>query len=172
MKKIRKICKGIFLFMGIIFMTSVYKVEASELSNEIDLTERITELQELSEVEPLAMYDYVTDYADGTIVDTTNILIPRTCKIRVTATMYADIGNNNILSAGSPSLDVRSATGYDDYVRLISYSTKIDNSSSNINAHFVTYTVTCELKQQTSIGGVTSWEKVNKTFSVKIKPFD
>lgn len=115
MKKIRKICMGIFLFMGIIFMTNVYKVEASELSNEIDLTECITELQELSEVEPLAMYDYV---------------------------------------------------------RLISYSTKIDNSSSNINAHFVTYTITCELKQQTSIGGVTSWEKVNKTFSVKIKPFD
>lgn len=118
-----------------------------------------------------AMYGEATGTATYYGTDTSNALIPLSYTIRVTATIYGDINNCTILRAYQPSLNLISATGYDDYIKLLSYSSSIDNSSSTIANHCVYYTITCELKQVINIGAVTSWTKVNKTFPVTIKPF-
>lgn len=118
-----------------------------------------------------AMYGNATGTATYNGTDISNPVIPRYFTIKVTAKVYGDINNCTILEAYSPSLTLTSATGYADYIKLSSYSTKIDNSSSKIANHNVKYTITCELKEETSVGAVNSWAKVKKTFSVTIKPF-
>ncbi len=125
-----------------------------------------------SSVSTCAMYTTISAYADGSFIDTEDKPFVYLCSYRVTASFYVDAQRNEILSAYAPSVEVMSATGYDDYASLQSYSVSIDNSSSTISKHNATYTMNVLFKKSLSIGGVTSWEKVSKTVVVTIYPFE
>lgn len=130
-----------------------------------------TSVAESPVAEPRAMYAYITASGTKTQWDLTDIIFPKTFTVKVTAELYVDVQRNNILSAGKPSLELMSATGYDDYISYISHTVSIDNSSTNINKHSVTYTVQAYVKESLSMGGVESWAKVQKSIVVTIKPF-
>lgn len=117
-----------------------------------------------------AIYGTATG-SDSVFVTGGDPLFPRNATIKVTASVYANLNSYSILEAYAPSLRLTRATGFADYIRRVSYSSRIDNSSSTLSDHNVKYTINCELKEETSLGGVSSWAKVYKTIEARIKPF-
>lgn len=124
-----------------------------------------------SQITPFAMYATKTASNTYSYSNLSNPLYPLRATIKVNAPLYVDIQRNTIIEAGKPTLSVMSAVGYADYIELVSYSTSIDNSSSNISRDHADYYIICLLKEEMSIGGVTSWAKVTCSFVIEMNPF-
>lgn len=121
---------------------------------------------------PSAMYGTVSAQAESYLFQP-DLFISGTAKIRTTASIYVDLQRNSIIKGYSPTLEVREALGgYADYVRLIDYTTRIDNSSTNIKNHFITYFMTIELKVEYNIGGgAIGWSKEERSHVETLHPF-
>lgn len=149
--------------------------KVDEICSDIKASEEIVyEISPLNETLTLpqrrSMYGTVTKSQQVTVRDGSPI-VPRSFTAEVTATIYGDINNGTILEGYAPSLRMVRATGYADYIVRKGYSTYIDNSSSTMTNHSITYEITCEVKEEISIGGTTSWAKVQKHLITKIKPW-
>lgn len=122
-------------------------------------------------INPRAMYVTKPVTASAKLTDLTMPTFPLSCTISVTADVYVNAQACSILKGYKPELEVTKATGFDDWIELVSYSTSINNSSTTVIDHYIKYTITAKVKKSVSIGGVTSWEKVSKNFNVKLYPF-
>lgn len=74
----------------------------------------------------------------------------------------------SIISVDEPTLRITAATGYDDYISLVSYDYSV--SRNNTADAKVTVNITCEVKESVSIGGIESWAYVTKNYSVSFTP--
>ena len=72
------------------------------------------------------------------------------------------------ISVDEPTLRITAATGYDDYISLVSYDYSV--SRNNTADAKVTVNITCEVKESVSIGGIESWAYVTKNYSVSFTP--
>lgn len=125
-----------------------------------------SEDEKKSGIVPYAMYLDKTCTANKAIVDGLF-----TCSVKVKATLRVNAQSNSIIKANKPSLSVRSGNGFADYIKLISYTSSINNTSKRTVNHYASYNIKAELKKQISNAGLTTWTKVNKTIKVKMYPF-
>lgn len=121
-------------------------------------------------ISPNAMYATVTCSAQSRLYQP-DIFIAATCEIRTTANLQVDIQGDRIVKAYTPTLDVRSAIGYADYIKLISYTTKFNNNATNRKDRCVVYNMVVELKVEVSISGVSAWSKEEKNHFEFLYPF-
>lgn len=121
-------------------------------------------------IQPRAMYGKVSGWSDSVALST-DIFTSGYIVIRTHATFDADIQRNNIIKAYRPTLDARQAVTYDDYVKLLSYTVSINNSSSNMSKRYAQYNIKCEVKKSIAIGGTEAWAKEEQNYSTKIYPF-
>lgn len=126
-----------------------------------------------AEIEPYALMLYTKEMTKSELVSDLSLpIVPRTCLINVTVTLQLDAQYNQIRKlTKDPALNIKSATGYADYVVLKSYNTVVNNSNSDYKKRYIVVNITCELKQESSIGVVGSWVKVDESLSLKFYPF-
>lgn len=107
------------------------------------------------------------------VLESSNVIFKElnTCSVKVKATLRVNAQSNSIIKANKPSLSVRSGNGFADYIKLISYTSSINNTSKSTVNHYASYNIKAELKKQISNAGLTTWTKVNKTIKVKMYPF-
>ena len=103
------------------------------------------------------------------IFDISNVLIPREIHIETSTDILTELRTYSIISCTEPSLRVLGATGYDDYIKLISYTYSV--AKNNTTKAKITLNITCEVKESVTIGAVESWAYVEKSYAVRFSPF-
>lgn len=159
-----------------IYTTDLLEYELSKVEENVRIlnsSEPIAEAIGYAEngVSTRAIYSTKTASAYSYITNTTIPTYPLTCRVKTTASFYVDLNSDTILNAYAPTLEVVSAIGYDDWIRLNSYTVSIDNSSSTMTNHHAIYYINATVKESVSIGGATAWTKVDESFTVKLYPF-
>lgn len=91
--------------------------------------------------------------------DTSVPVMPLWCKIETTVDIVVDYQGAYIVYANTPTLEVTEALGFDDWIEYVSHSTTIDQEN-----HRVTMDITCKVKEEVSLGAVTSWAKIDITY--------
>lgn len=109
---------------------------------------------------PLSMIDRVTMTDEYTHFDLSMPMYPLSCTIETTADIDVDYQRSYIVCAYTPTLEMVAATGFDDWIEYISHVTQIDQDKDR-----VTMDITCKVKQEISVGGVTSWSKIELEYT-------
>lgn len=83
-------------------------------------------------------------------------VFPVICQIQTTTLIDVDYQRSYIICANTPSLELLSGTGVDDWIEYVSHrTTDIDQNKKSL-----TMEVTCKVKKSLSLGMSTSWSKV------------
>lgn len=106
--------------------------------------------------------------ASNTITDMSLPIVPRYFEVQTTVDILTELLSYSIISVDEPTLRITAATGYDDYISLVSYDYSV--SRNNTADAKVTVNITCEVKESVSIGGIESWAYVTKNYSVSFTP--
>lgn len=114
------------------------------------------------------MYHTYTLTASNTITDMSLPIVPRYFEVQTTVDILTELLSYSIISVDEPTLRITAATGYDDYISLVSYDYSV--SRNNTADAKVTVNITCEVKESVSIGGIESWAYVTKNYSVSFTP--
>lgn len=102
------------------------------------------------------------------ITDMSLPIVPRYFEVQTTVDILTELLSYSIISVDEPTLRITAATGYDDYISLVSYDYSV--SRNNTADAKVTVNITCEVKESVSIGGIESWAYVTKNYSVSFTP--
>lgn len=114
------------------------------------------------------MYHTYSMKKSNRIFDLDLVIIPTEITIETSTDILTELLTYAIISFTEPSLRVTAATGYDDYIRLISYTHSVTkNNTSNAT---LTLNITCEVKESITVGVVESWAYVEKSYSVSFSP--
>ena len=116
------------------------------------------------DINPTAMpgHKIMTDLY--THIDMTLPIVPLYCKIKTTVRIDIDYQRPYIISVGTPTLEVTEATGFADWIEYVSHSTIIDQDKGSVTMY-----INCKVKQEMSLGGITSWAKIDINYSAKFK---
>lgn len=119
-----------------------------------------------TEIVPNAMY-----YDKNCSSTVTKGVVPFMYIAKVTAKLQLDAQRDHIVKGYKPTLKMKTALGYSDYISYKSHTVRIDNSFSKAKKRNATYTIKAEVKQEMSIGGVSAWNKYTDTLIVSLRPF-
>lgn len=121
-----------------------------------------------------SLLPYSTMYYTYSMTQSTHLfgisepLVPREIVIETSTDILTELLTYAIISCTEPTLRVTAATGYDDYIRLISYTYSVTNNNST-KAKLV-LNITCEVKESITLGALESWAYVEKTYVVSFSP--
>lgn len=162
---------GVYEPEGEFFCT--YEMLQHDLAIIDELCQSDVDYQQTASVSETGKEEYVSPTAmRGTVTMTDTYIysnlaqptFPRSCTIQTTADIVVDYQGAYIAYAEKPTLEVLGATGYADWIEYVSHSTSINQSK-----HRVTMDITCKIKEETSVGMVTSWAKKQISYTAVFK---
>ena len=118
----------------------------------------------ISDVMPTAMPVTVTMTDSYFYSDISMPLMPRTCTIETTVDIDVDAQDARIKSVSTPSLEVTSGTGIDDWIEYVSHSSTLDQKNKSVKME-----VTCKIKYEMSVGAITTWSKETINYIANFK---
>ena len=142
--------------------TAGYDIPTTALSAEVD--EAYNNLQPHS-----VMYHTYSMKKSNHIFDMTLLGVPREITIETSTDILTELLTYSIISCSEPSLRVTGATGFDDYVKLLSYTYSV--TKNNTTKAELVLDITCEVKESLTIGAVESWTYAEKSYTVRFSPF-
>ncbi len=117
-----------------------------------------------SAIEPQGMITTTTMTDTYFYKDLSHPIIPYSCTIKTTVVITSDYQNAHIISVSKPELEITKGIGIDDWIEYVSHSTSINQEKKSAQQ-----TIVCKVKEEISLGAITSWEKVEVTYIASFK---